>query len=214
MKRYNEYLPEEMEKLTDNELENLVYLEIAYAGIIPEEYPVLTSAPTVDIKPTVKAYECDNVYFDTIENANTFQNMKRFARNYDYSLTGTSDFVCLDEKNARDYSNGIKTAMFYEKNDIEKIKHELKRIGQIKKSNESLSKNYSIYIESINCHRDNVYMAHRESVETMNKRKKALSVYKKHLELADNNKEIAEKFFRDAYKDYPDIINYVMSEMF
>ena len=205
MKRYNEVSVEELAVATDDQLKTLVELEYAYAGILPVAPLNNTPVPEVNVQPTEEVFEVAGNLFKNIADAESFQKMPRFNEGYgvDYNykyLTPANDYY------------GIKPKKFYTKDDLNKVQAVLQDKKRIETMNELAGKEYDKFLKETSTVRNNVYTEYRDACRIVDKRKQAAAVYEKHLSLAEGNEEIAKKFFRDAYKNDPDIIYHILKE--
>ena len=207
MKRYNEMETEALAAVSEETLKTLIELEYAHNGVVPAERPTLTPLPKVEIFPSDEAFECDNIIFKNLADAETFKKLERFSANYDYNVS--SDYKYLVP--ASDFY-GIKPTKFYKKSDIDSARIVLSDIKRIEKENSAAESEYEKFCKETASIREEVYEAYRDACEIVKKREQAAKVYEKHLVLAEGNEEIAKKFFRDAYKNQPDIIHHILKE--
>lgn len=209
MKRYTDYTKEELAVLDSGQLKVLIDLEIAHCGILPVLPPVNIEAPTIDIVPTEVAFEVYGILFKNNEDATAFAAMPKYDSKYEYRRTG-SNYQWLEDKS--EYDGGVKVAKFYTKADIEKIADKIEEANRIKNKNDALQKEFSVFVNDTSAIRSEVFDAYEEAVEFVESIKKAKAVYEKHILLADGDKTLAEKFFRDAYKDNEEVIKAVLGE--
>lgn len=207
MKRFKELSKEELATLTDEQTQYFIDIEIAHEGIMPVLEPQYFAVPTVDIKPTEVAYECHSQLFKHKEDAIKFSEMEKLNDSYEYAIG--SDYKFLTAKS--DYGNDVKTKYFYKKEELEKIQLTLQDISRIQSKNKEQEKEYKNFIDETAKIRETIYEAINEAQDEIREIEKAKNVYAKHLSLADGNKEIADKFFKDAYKNYPEIIEKVLT---
>jgi hypothetical protein len=211
MKRYNEFTREEQASLTSEQIERLIDLEIAFAGILPVERPI----PVTEFKPAIEAtdvaYEVFNVLFRKQEDATAVAGMEVLKSEYDYYGAGCN-YCWLTERT--DYDSGVKTKHFYKKEDVIPIKEAIKDSRKKQEAYKKEDEEYEKYLKSISSIRDEVYSACREAARFMARVEKAQQVYNKHLDLAENNVEIAMNFFKDAYKNDTEIANAVFPDLF
>ena len=71
---------------------------------------------------------------------------------------------------------------------------------------------YESYIEKISAIRDEVWSAVAEARRHARAVKVAINTLKHYKDLADGDEKIAENFFRNAYRDRPEIIEEVLGE--
>lgn len=204
MKRYSNLNNEELTQLTDSDIQTLIDIEIAYAGIIPVFVPDPPPAYKVPFKPTEIAYEIYGVLFTDFDDALAFSKMSIVSSNYDWNKAG-SDYKWLEPKST--YDSGIKTREFYRKADIDSIIQELYNYKRVKEAYEEASKEYNTFVERISDLRNAVYDAIREAKIYLAEISAAKALYQKYITLADGDETIALSFIKDAYKERQDIID-------
>jgi hypothetical protein len=207
MKRFRDLSKEELVTLTDEQIQNFIDIEIAYEGIMPVLEPQYLAVPAIDIKPTVAVYECHSQLFKNKEDAIKFSEMEKLESSYEYSIG--SDYKYCSQKS--DYGNDIKTKYFYKKEELEKVQTTLQDISRIQNRNNEQEKEYKNFIKETSKVRQSIYETINEAQDEIAEIEKAKKIYEKHLSLADGNKEIADKFFCDAYKNFPEIIEKIIT---
>lgn len=210
MKRYDELTRAELLALTDEGTETLVELEIAHEGLIPVAKPVLEQIPSVDLEPTVEAFEVEGVYFIHQESAAAFQDLERMVVDYNYQH-GTEYKYATPKGDGCDETGVIKRK-FYKKEDLKLISSKLQEIKRVKQSNLDDTTKYTKYLSSIQKIKTEVYCEIRKARDEQGLIDSAKKVYVNHLKLADENETIAKNFFRNAYKNHPEIIFEVLGE--
>lgn len=208
MKRFNELTTEELVVMNDSEIETLIDLEVAHAGILPVLPPKPKELPLVDIKPTIEVFEIDNVIFTRMEDAAAFQKMERRKTEYNYSSTGTNYMWLRPVEES--FQNSIQAKKYYTEADVMRVRQALIHKKEIENENLAAKTEYEKFLKDTNDIREEVHGAYRDAVRLTEKRVQAEKIYSKHLELADGNAAIAEKFFRDAYKSEPEIVEYTL----
>jgi hypothetical protein len=107
----------------------------------------------------------------------------------------------------------LKEKMFYKKSDLQRVQSVLSDRRRLANVNENEHKNYDKFLKDTEAIRTEVFEAYRDACEMIQVRERAISVYDKHLSLADGNVEIAKNFFREAYKNDPDVIKFVFGKI-
>lgn len=205
MKRYNELSKDELSQLTEEEIKTLVELEVAYAGVLPVICPVSPIKPEVSIKAEICAYECFGLIFKRLEDAVALSGMEVMSSEYDYRGAGCS-FHWLMPKT---YGKAVEKKSFYTQEDVMSIKDKQSEYNKAKSNYDSELSAYEKYSSSISKIKEAVYSTYYEALNFKKSVELANIQYKKYLGLAEQNHEIALKFFLDAYKDYPEIIEAV-----
>lgn len=207
MKRFNDYSKKELAAFLDEEVERLIDIEVAFAGIKPVSNPTLKEESVIDIEPTETAYDVNGLLFMNELDALAVEKFPRFTAEYDYSRTGT-EYKWL--KPEPDYSNGVRAIKYYTKEQVDKVRDIIIANKKISEYNKEIVKEYNDFRESISSIREDVWGAVYEAKSFLRKLDQASATYQKHLSLADGDTKIAENFFREAYKGDDETINSVL----
>lgn len=206
MKRYTDLTKDELADLTDEDLQRYIDIEIAYAGITPVIEPVPVPDFDPGIKPKVKAYEVCGIVVKDIKDAQTIAGMKTYSADYDYYGSG-SNYKYLTERYNRDE---IKTIYFYEKDDVTRIKAQLKdRKDTVDHYNE-MKGDWDKYQEKTSSCRSEVMTAYREAVHYQRRVEHGKQQYERYLKLAEGETSIANRFFSDAFKDDQEMLDAIL----
>jgi len=207
MKRYDEYSKTELAKVSQEDLNLLVDLELAHAGILSETSP--TELPPFDagIKPTETFYEVFGVLFKNQADAITVSMMSVAAEEYDYYGAGyTYKFPSFDR------SNAVSTKVLFKKEDVMRVKAALSARKKAEEVYAEESKKYTKFTEATSKIRSDVTDAYYEACDFARSIELAKQMLEKYRVLADGNEETARNFFRDAYKSNPSLIQEVLEE--
>lgn len=207
MKRYYEYTKENLVVLNEEEIQLLIDLEIAYAGIIPQIEPNYEVVPECLIEKKDMVYRVHGLNVGNEEDAKTLSNIRVFKESYEYDGAGYN-YKYLDKEG--DFGT-IGTERYYTEFDVKKLSGELKKKQLIEKSNEEKRLSWRKYQNTIEGIENTVFDCIREARSWQSKKDQAIRTFKKHLLLADNDYDVAVKFFKDAYKDEADLIESVLS---
>jgi len=212
MKRFDEYTTEEMAQCTEEELQNLIDLEIAFAGI----KPVLPVSKTESkekieeiVKPTVEAYCCHGITFLNQEDAILFSNMKIKKQTYKYNIGG--NYVYLQDYTQYD-NKGVTKEFFYNEDDLEQVKNQLLNIKKIKDKINEQKKEFEKFVSDTEEIRETVYDYYDDAIEFMREVKNAQEIYNKYLSLASGDEKIAKKFMKDAYAANLEILHKIIGD--
>lgn len=205
MKRYDEYSKEELAELSEEQINTLVELEIAYAGILPAICPQPIPPFDPGIKPTHELYECCGLLFESQADAISLSGMSVSSKDYDYYSGG----VQYQYATKRDYDSSVKKIFLYHKEDVDRVKAALKERKELEESYKAAQKEYDKFVKETSEIRSTVFTAWREALKFRSAVSEAKRVYEKYLTLAEGNEKIADQFFTDAYRTEPDIIKAV-----
>lgn len=201
MKRYTEYTNEELIELTQEEIQNLIELEIAFAGIMPVMEPQLPNLASIDLKKELTLYEVNGMLFKNAEEAQQVLKMDVWEENYDYGGAG------YDYKYGEKKDLNMSVVMYYEKEQIWKVRQALTENKRLNDSYNQEKSAYDKFIKETKNIRESVRAAVDNAWTWKNDLDHAKSVYEKYLRLADGNEAIAQSFFRNAFKVRNDVID-------
>jgi len=201
MKRFHEYDKTEVAAFSDAQVETLIELEIAHKGIEPVEAPISPSLESIGISKSHLAWQIGNIIVSTEEEARTIAAMNILTEHYNYEIG--YEYKWLDP----DISPKVHQAAYYKEQDIVRVAKELQDHERKKKIYDSAKSKYSKFLKDISEIRSHVWGYMVDAREFRDQVDLAKKTWEKHLVLADQNKEIAEKFFRDAYKDNEEILS-------
>jgi len=191
MKRLNDYSNEELLALDNDKTKLLIAIEAMVAGIEdPGERPVAPEAPAIE--KTVPMYQVGNLLFDTQKEAAKAAELCAFKSNYDYACGYDYNYVERDELE-------IKKVMFYSKDDVMKMAVELKRYREAKNKYENDLRAYNKRFEALDGIRKKLFDSIDEARELRDRQQTLKAAYKRYLELADGDAEVAGKFFQNTY---------------
>jgi hypothetical protein len=209
MKRYYDLSKQELNDLSNEDIQRYIDIEIAYAGIIPVRNPEQPAIFKPSIEPKEVAYEVHGNLFKNADDAMTFSKMDKLSAEYNWSKAG-SDYKWLEPKT--DYDGGVKTVKFYKKEDIASIVEELTASRKAKELYDADLKEYNKYCEKISTIQTSIIDAIREARYFFSDVKAAKSLYDKYIKLADGNVETATNFIKDAYKDKQEILDELLGK--
>jgi hypothetical protein len=209
MKRYTDYGKGELASLTEDQIQLLVELEIAEAGIKPAPQPIKPSAADVGITASEVFFQVsgggyrDELVVKTEAEANQIAAIPIFKKEYNFNIGDKYQW-------AEPGTVKVSQISLYKQEDVRRVSGILQ---EIKVRDEQYNKEntaYQKYLDATGKCRNSVWTAvhnDRKYVRTVELTKQT---WEKHLRLANGDKEIAERFFRNAYKDEPELIEAVL----
>lgn len=204
MKRYSEMTHEELSQLNNEEVETLIELEVAHEGIAPVDEPIIAEIPKIPVEKTKKAFQVgDNssFYFKNRKDAEKVAGMELLRSNYDFGCGYDSKWLsALDKKS-------IIEEFFYKEQDITCIRDILLERERIKDANGKAKSAYDTFIKATANIRKVVWEKVTDGREFAARIEFAKERYQRYLKLADGDNIVATKFFGDAFKDEPEIMN-------
>lgn len=205
MKRINEMTREELLQVTEEQRQTLIDLEVAHAGIMPVLEPVYEQVEAVPLEKKDLVYEVHGLYIRNKEDAEKLANIEVCGYSYEDSVG--YDFKYLTEPEL----GKIEIKKFFLKSDIAAAKGLLKRKAAIEARNSAKRKEYQEYESKIKDIVDHVYCKLEEAHEWKAKLDHAVSIFERHLKLAEGNYGIAVNFFKSAYGEDSEIAREVLA---
>ena len=199
MKRLEDYTREELINITDEEKKLLIEIEAMCEGVeIPEE-PKYLEEQFVD-RPDMEVYEVevDTLYYTSKEEAEkvvSFLNSTSRGR-LDYKYENGYDRKYYEPVDGLVSAKAMR-AYSYEK--YHQIGQLLKANKKVKEVNDKLKSNYNDAIKGYNNIVAEVQEAIDEAIYAQQKEEHYKTAYARYIELANGDKEVAQKFFRNTY---------------
>ena len=206
MKRYTEFAKEELAALDDVGVQRLIDIEIAFEGIVPVPEPEGITLKKADLKKTVTAWKVDGLVFKNREDAEQVALMELMDEGYDYQGAG------YEYKWAEPKIFGVETVQFYNMTDVKAAGSAIKEFNARKDQYERDKDAYDRYRDCTSRCRDAVWEAVSEARKEMCKIEAAIQTLQKYKDLADGDEAVAANFFRNTYKEQPDMIKVVLGE--
>jgi len=199
MKRYNEMTPEELVALTDEQIRRLIEIEVAFAAIKPVEIPIEPTLEAAGITAGVIGYKIGESVFLDEKDALAVQALPVLKEAYAYNISYSHRWLEPAE-------HKVEKIAFYRQEDVLRIGAALKENEQRRTAYKDQKRQYEAFLEKTTDISNKIWGAVREAKEALDKIEAAKRAYRKYLELADGDHEIAVKFFRDAFKDEEELI--------
>ena len=208
MKRIDEMTREEINVLSDEEIQTSIDLEVAYAGIMPVPQPVYEDVPAIDLKKNDSCYKVHGCYLKSKEDAEVLSRMEICSETYDYQGGAGYDYKFLTDPE----TGVISIEKFYTRADVINISKVIKLKKSIEERNSVKRKEYNEYESRIKEIVDHVNCLVSSARDFYARVGLAKTVFEKHLKLAEGNRGIAVNFFKTAYSGQDEIISTVLSE--
>lgn len=205
MKRYTDLSMEELNALTDEQIQKFIDIEVAFAGIQMVTKPMPVEASRITIVPTVSAYHVKGVLVKELGVAKALQEATVFIANYNYP---DYDRKYLSEKT----EVGIETQQFFLKEELDQVKGQVTAAKEAETAFKEANKLYCEYQQQIDAFQQEVLCAVSNARQVVYQRQQAQAAYDRYLDLADGNEDIAAKFFRDAFKGQADALHHVLGD--
>lgn len=191
MKRYTEMSDKELVSLSDEQIRKLVDIELMHDGA--QLAPDPGERPEFRLEKRWKGFETCGIIFTTREQAEAFLRLEPMTSDYDYK-TGYDYRFVIPHRGAE-----IRPVEYHLRDDIAAHVRDLVALKEAQTLYDNAKKAWDKYYELVTCHekevRSKVYAA-REKARQL---KAHIEVWKKYLELADNDAVTAERFFLQNY---------------
>lgn len=201
MNRYYDMTHEQLLAVTEKDIETLIEIEIAHKGIMPIECPTPPDIGSAGIAKDHVAYNVKGMLFAKKEDALAVAAMSILGEEYDYSGAGYN-YKWLDPVINPD----VAEVSYYKQADVVRVQQALIELKKKKDAYECKKGEYDKYMKSTGDIRNDVWATITNVREKEQELTLARRTYKKHLELAGNDADVAQKFFCDAYRERQDII--------
>ncbi len=224
LKKIENYTNEELLLLTDQEVDLIIKLHLADAGI---KFPVKPEEPTYFAVPeadtTVYRVTGADVLFSDKAVA---EEVAKVMREHISSLYITEYFngdyehqTLKSAQNSYNFNEGIQVVVVrhYSKELLKEISDNLAQNKQLKKDYEAARAEYDSAYKDGSEIMEEVRSVVRNAKEAQREKQRLLEHYKEYLELAANNKDIAWNFMKKAYsvsQDQEDYINAYVNNPF
>ncbi len=204
MRRYTDLEQSELAVLEEPDVEKLIELEIAEAGILPVPCPASPNLASVGISKSDIAFEVGGVVVRTEEEALRIASMEVLKEDYDYNIGYSYKWLKPHTRLE------VEKVAFYRQDDVVRVSAALVDLERKKNAYEEERKVYDAFVKETGKHRNEVWGTVDEARKAVAEIKFANEVYVKHLELADGDEVVARRFFTNAYEDRTDIVEAVV----
>jgi hypothetical protein len=184
----------------------LTDIEIMHAGIVPVDVPVKPDLASVGIVQDQIGYRVGGLIFVNEQDAMTAAAMDLLDEKTDYNIGWTYKWFepCMDKR--------VEKVMAYSQEAVMRCAKALQENEQKRGPYEKAQRTYSEYLAKTGAIRQAIRATIVSATEKQREIKLAAETMEKYLALADGNVETARKFFRNTYKNRPDIIATVIGE--
>ncbi len=204
MQRIEELTQEELVALSEDEIQRFIEIKVADAGVMPTPLPVEITVESAGIIASERVYEVAGVLLRNKHDAEKVAVMEILKTAYDWNISYTYKWLEQQTENA------IKEVFYYKQEDIVRVKKVLVDSKAKKDAYKTQKDEYNEFLKKTGEMRANVWGVVNEAKSLQREIDLAKKTYEKHLDLADQDKQVAGKFFRDAYKGREDLIENVL----
>ncbi len=195
MKHIQDMSDEEILKLNQEDINNLIQLRYAEEGVKLMQPPV---EPTKHVfEPDLKRYEVNDIYFLTFEDAAAFVAAMRKGEETSYEWKVGSEYKYLKELNS--YRTDIKEVGVFSKEKYLQVKDQLTLDTQAQENYKQMKKEYEECLENSAWIREEVNGRVQEVWDRHNRLEDLRRQFTTYLKLAEGNTDIAINFLTKAY---------------
>jgi len=208
MKRIKDLSESEILELTQEQLEELVLIEAAHSGVkLPDSAPAVPDYPEIG-KPSKTLYTCGafNFHCDSLDILNEF--IKVIVDHKDNLFTCETDWQtkathCEKGIPTSGWANKIApaTETAYTQGEYAELKGEIKKKEEMREEYKKALDEHSAQMEEYDDICSDVMSHYYNAVRAKNRKQHLVATFLKYYKLAEQNFDIALKFFKNAYAD-------------
>jgi len=206
MQRIDDLEHNELIALTEEQVQRLIDIEIAHAGIMPTEPPERPTLEKAGIIKSEIAYRVGDMYFAERTDAEAVAQMNILKADHDWNIG--YDYKWLTIK----IDSAISEESFYRHEDVVCVKNVLADNEAKKKDYEPKKNAYDKYLSTTSQIRSNVWAKVHTAQDLQKEIELAKKTYQKYLDLAEQDETVATNFFREAYKKREDLIEVILGK--
>lgn len=206
MKRYNELTKEELAALDEAGIERLIDVELAYQEIPPVPLPEKPQLSDLGIERTDVGYVVGNLIFKNQSDAEQVAKMTLFRTNYKYEIGYNHTWLEPLEETQVTVTN------YWKKEDVLRLGLAIKQNSERQEEYRKQQQAYDKYLENTSSVRNEVWLAVHNAQRHMCAIETATQTLLKYKDLADGDEEVAKNFFRNTYKNQPEMLEAVLGE--
>jgi hypothetical protein len=196
MKRFQDLKFAEIVRLTETEIDNLVRIEIAEAGIAFVDRPVEPEYDQAAPVPTIVGHEVAGLIFLDRAVAEKLLDLEIYDDAYEYALGG------YDRRFLKKVEPTVETKKFYRKEDLEDNRQVIAANKAKKDEYEANLKNYNNFIDKTARFEKDIYGKYWAVLSLQRQIEEAYKRFSCYLTLAEDDRGIAANFFRKAYPNW------------
>lgn len=193
MKTYWDYTEKERSELTEEGVKELLKFEFMMKGVEPAKLPQMNPLKPIEIE-RVTVYEVDDVYFETIEAAQKFLELKPLKSDYEYGTSCAAEF-----RFSKPFNDVIKCTTLAQYESVMKAKEIIKENESRKKMNEKLEREYSNLVNENNKVTQGVWEDWLECKDKGRRYEKICKTLDDYEEMTEGNQPLALEFLNKIY---------------
>lgn len=204
MKRFTDYSNTELAALDEDGIQRLIDIELAVDGVIPVPQPQSFTMQAAGLEKKDQAFQVGGMIFRKREDAEKVAVMELLTQGYDYSGAGY-DYNWLTPAEVK-----VETVAYYLEADVRAAAAQLREFSKRKDQYDKEVSAWDKYQKRVSSIREEVWAAIWAARDEQCKIDTAFQTLNKYRDLADGDEAVAENFFKNTYKDQPDLIEAVL----
>ncbi len=193
MNTYWDYSDKERANLTEDEVRSLLDVELMIKGIKKVVVPILKQIEGVKLDHEIW-FRVDDIYFKTIEQAQTFINLEPYNTAYEYTCG-------YDYRYAKPLSKIITQENLYSHQQLLNMKEILSENKQAQEENDRMTTKYEKDIAEQNRILDTVWEDWWRCKNRQAELQKILNTKSEYLKMTEGNEELAMSFLKKIYTE-------------
>jgi hypothetical protein len=207
MKRYYDYTDAAILEMSDEGIQRLIEIEIAYDGIMPVDQPAEIELEDLELEKTTIGFRVggfQGILFADEADAIAVSKMRLLETDYDHRLGSDYQYVTIME------NPQIETKKYYPKNRLDTLRAALISNKKKREEHKELSEAWREFQDKISDCRERVMQKVNEAHDKKRRWDKAEELWNNYLELARGDYHIAKNFFLKVYGDDKSILENVL----
>ena len=193
MKTYWDYTEKERSELTEEGVKELLKFELMMKGVEPAKHPVLRPIHPLNIEQ-VTVFEVDDIYFETLEAAQKFIELKPCKSDYEYGTSYERPF-----RFPKPIKNSIVCTTLASHKSILLFRDLIRENEINRKANESLEKEYEISQQKVNEAEEGVWDNWHSCKDKGRRYEKICKTLDDYKEMTEGNQPLALEFLNKIY---------------
>jgi hypothetical protein len=200
---YSSYDRLVLANLTDEEVQKLVEIELAYNEVVPVAPPEPLTTEDIGLRKTVQAFKVGSLVFMRLNEAELVRDLMPLKDDYDCAAGWNHKFLVPGDFN-------VETVFFYSQADVVKHASQLRAIEKQQEKYRAAKNEYDSFLQAAGKARDLVWDAVYTARSYQKKITTARETLASYIELSNGDETVATAFFRDTYKNQPDVLEAVL----
>lgn len=207
MKRYEDYTRKELAAMDEGNINRLVDIELAIEGIAPIPAPKASTIKEIKLEKKAEAYSVGGLLFAKQEDAVAVSKMELLSASYDYQGAGY-DYKYIEPLT----DSKVRIDSFYDKTEVQEAGLQLRQYKANKDQYDKEREKWDEYQRKVGTIREAVWKSYYEAQQWMEQVSCAFETLSHYKDLANGDESVAKEFFKNSYKDKPELLIAVLGE--